>query len=354
MLNKIIAILIIWLFPYPLVSGILAHLAIKYKYPILAFFLSFLLMPVLLLSTLFGSTTNVKAADELKYKRAYFDRKYSIICRQDPSKCEPKPGLLSFLGCTIDPTLCRLKRPKVDCSIEAQKVKYCSQVDGLLSATSQFEELFYRDQQEAEENAGSFGKYSNSTGLRPGETIDRSGSPGSPLDIATLPPQLVGYLEPYINDTGTPNGNPLGGQGFENSFTTCIYHCPDYLDGGLHQGMDLTPSLQYYNLNRASGLVSGRVVQFATCSGLAKYEQGYLGSNNVVIKCKDTDYYVTYMHLSTAYIPVSPVAITAGQPIGLMGSTGYSTGPHIHYQINKGCIDYTTSCTRDPVPFISP
>jgi Peptidase family M23 len=355
MLNQIIVTIIKCLFPYPLVSGIIAHLAVKYKYPILSICVSCLLLPVLLFVSIFASTSKIGAADSIKFKREYFDRKYSSICRKDQTKCESKPGILSFLGCIIDPTQCRIKRPKVDCTIEAQKAKYCHEevVDGATSivVNSDGGEQFYQDQQTAEENGSEYGKYGDD---RNSETINTSGSPGSAQSISTLPPELVGYIEPFINDIGTPNGNPLGGQGYENVSINCFYHCSNYVSSDIHQGMDMVPSLTYYNTNRASRLTSGKVIQFATCSGQARYETGYLGSNNVVIQCKDTDYYVTYMHLSTAYVTTSPVNITAGQPIGVMGSTGFSTGPHVHYQINKGCLAYSTTCTRDPRPFISP
>jgi Peptidase family M23 len=354
MLNKIIVTIVKCLFPYPLVSGIIAHLAVKYKYPIFGICVSCFLLPVLLFVSIFASTSKISAADSIKFKREYFDRKYSSICRKDQTKCESKPGLLSFLGCIIDPTQCRIKRPKVDCSIEAQKVKYCHEevVVGATSivVNSDGDELFYQDQQTAEENESEYGRYDG----RNSETIDTSGSPGSALAISTLPLELISYIEPFINDIGTPNGNPLGGRGYENVAVNCFYHCSNYVSSDIHQGMDMVPSLTYYNTNKAHNLTGGKVIQFATCSGQARYEYGFLGSNNVVIKCKDTDYFVTYMHLSTAYVTATPVNITAGQPIGVMGSTGFSTGPHVHYQINKGCLAYSTACTRDPRPFISP
>ena len=356
MLNKIITTFVKWLFPYSLIQGILSHLAVKYKYPIMAVFIGVLLLPILLVMIVFASTSRISAADSLRFKREYFDRKYSSICRVDQSKCESKPGILSFLGCVIDPTQCRLRRPKVDCSIETLKIKYCHEesIDGssIIVVNSDGDEIFYQDQQNEEENGSDYGKYTDVTTF---ENIDTSGSPGSALAISTLPIELIGYIEPFINDIGTPNGNPLGGRGYQNVIVNCFYHCADYVaGGGVHQGMDMMPSLEYYSTNRASSLTGGKVIQFATCSGMARYETGYMGSNNVVIKCKETDYSVTYMHLYTAFVTASPVAITAGQPIGVMGSTGFSTGPHVHYQINKGCLDYSTACTRDPRPFISP
>jgi murein DD-endopeptidase MepM/ murein hydrolase activator NlpD len=40
--------------------------------------------------------------------------------------------------------------------------------------------------------------------------------------------------------------------------------------------------------------------------------------------------------------------VKAGDLIGYMGSTGRSTGPHVHYEVRKDGIDI------DPVPYLKP
>lgn len=60
------------------------------------------------------------------------------------------------------------------------------------------------------------------------------------------------------------------------------------------------------------------------------YDNIYYG-NYIEIQIEDVVF--KYAHLSEILINVDDV-IEKGQLIGLMGSTGYSTGPHLHFEIN--------------------
>ncbi|MGW5847416.1 LysM peptidoglycan-binding domain-containing M23 family metallopeptidase [Streptomyces sp. NPDC055254] len=63
---------------------------------------------------------------------------------------------------------------------------------------------------------------------------------------------------------------------------------------------------------------------------------GWSGSygNEVVIRHEDGKY-SQYAHLSSLSVS-SGQSVTAGQRIGLSGSTGNSTGPHLHFEIRTG------------------
>ncbi len=63
---------------------------------------------------------------------------------------------------------------------------------------------------------------------------------------------------------------------------------------------------------------------------------GWAGSygNEVIIKHADGKY-SQYGHLSSLAVSVGQ-SVTAGQRIGLAGSTGNSTGPHLHFEIRTG------------------
>ncbi len=60
---------------------------------------------------------------------------------------------------------------------------------------------------------------------------------------------------------------------------------------------------------------------------------GWSGSygNEVVIKHEDGNY-SQYAHLSSLSVSAGQ-SVSGGQQIGLSGSTGNSTGPHLHFEI---------------------
>ncbi|MFD0318497.1 M23 family metallopeptidase [Streptomyces flavalbus] len=76
---------------------------------------------------------------------------------------------------------------------------------------------------------------------------------------------------------------------------------------------------------------------------------GWAGAygNQVVIKLND-GYYAQYAHLSSLSVS-SGQTVTGGQQIGLSGSTGNSTGPHLHFEI-RTTPDYGSDI--DPVAYL--
>lgn len=78
-------------------------------------------------------------------------------------------------------------------------------------------------------------------------------------------------------------------------------------------------------------------------------EAGWGGAygNNVVIKMNDGTY-TQYGHLSSLGVTVGQ-AVTPGQQIGLAGSTGNSSGPHLHFEARTGA-EYGSDI--DPVAYL--
>lgn len=54
--------------------------------------------------------------------------------------------------------------------------------------------------------------------------------------------------------------------------------------------------------------------------------------------------------LTHPYVAVGD-QVVAGQVIGLVGSSGHSSGPHLHFEVHLG--DQTASTATDPVSFMA-
>ncbi len=103
-----------------------------------------------------------------------------------------------------------------------------------------------------------------------------------------------------------------------------VYKIPKF-----HKGVDLvtTPSTGPIN-----AFVAGEVIHA---------KEGMKGSGfggyGMVVAIKDNKGYLhCYAHLSAASVSVADT-VKKGQEVGLQGSTGVSTGAHLHYEIRKSC-----------------
>lgn len=103
------------------------------------------------------------------------------------------------------------------------------------------------------------------------------------------------------------------------------------ITGGIHKGLDLAANYGTPVRAVAAGTVVG--------SGYSSS-----GGNYVVIDTGDIN--VGYYHLSQRLVGYGQV-VAEGQQIGLVGSTGWSTGPHLHLQFERGGV------AIDPLPYIS-
>jgi murein DD-endopeptidase MepM/ murein hydrolase activator NlpD len=75
----------------------------------------------------------------------------------------------------------------------------------------------------------------------------------------------------------------------------------------------------------------GREVHSAT-SGIAKLGLDPNGAGLYVVVTVDSHVRIYYCHLS-AFGVLGGVAVQPGQIIGLVGSTGLATGPHVHFEV---------------------
>src|SRR5699024_10475186 len=92
-----------------------------------------------------------------------------------------------------------------------------------------------------------------------------------------------------------------------------------------HKGIDFGGAL-----GAISKAVTGGKVDF---SGFGRSGSGYGGYGNAVA-INSGPYTHLYAHLQEALVKAGQ-SISAGQKIGKMGSTGQSTGVHLHYEVRK-------------------
>ena len=165
-----------------------------------------------------------------------------------------------------------------------------------------------------------------------------------------LPEGLKDYIELGFIDSGTPNSNPLGGNNMEYFIVTAGFLDPSYTMsfGRFHYAIDIVPSSNYYEFNQAYKIFND-VVMFATCSGNATSRVDSSGANYIILICEGEEYMAILVHNKYNFIsPNESVRVVAGQPIAVMGNTGNSTGPHIHYQIKN----LKTGQILNPLSFI--
>ena len=85
----------------------------------------------------------------------------------------------------------------------------------------------------------------------------------------------------------------------------------------------------------------------AAASGtVVEVTSGGAYGNHVVIEHED-GYYTSYSHLSSVNVEVGE-EVTAGEKVGEVGSTGNSTGSHLHFEVSQGGDGWSGGSFIDP------
>jgi hypothetical protein len=130
--------------------------------------------------------------------------------------------------------------------------------------------------------------------------------------LANLQPANAAVIQPFH----TKFIKPVEGYGITSAFGDRIH--PIYGDVRFHEGVDIgTPSGVPVKASR-----TGQVT-FADWNG---------GYGKVVIIQHDAGYETLYAHLDELLVKAGD-RVPQGKVIGLSGSTGYVTGPHLHFEI---------------------
>jgi murein DD-endopeptidase MepM/ murein hydrolase activator NlpD len=116
-----------------------------------------------------------------------------------------------------------------------------------------------------------------------------------------------------------PNGSPLKQTDITAKFGYRIH--PISKKRHFHKGIDLR--------------AKRKTKVYATADGVVKYTRVQLksGFGTVVIIAHNYGFDTIYAHLNRIFVKVGDV-VKKGDVIALSGNTGYSTGPHLHYEIH--------------------
>jgi murein DD-endopeptidase MepM/ murein hydrolase activator NlpD len=156
--------------------------------------------------------------------------------------------------------------------------------------------------------------------------------PGTVLIIPGGTREFVDWSAPRI-----PRSNPsvasILGPGFCGSvydgpigFGTFIWPTPlHYLSG-----YDYSPQTNHYAIDIAGD--TGHTISAAD-AGVVVYSGWHNGGyGNVIVLDHGNGWQTLYAHLSVIYVGCG-AGVFQGTPIGEMGSTGRSTGPHLHFEM---------------------
>jgi peptidoglycan hydrolase-like protein with peptidoglycan-binding domain len=109
--------------------------------------------------------------------------------------------------------------------------------------------------------------------------------------------------------------------------------------GRMHQGVDIIAARGNLLYAAVSGTISKVYID----------APGTLAGNGLRIT-QDNGTYITYLHLDTFAPGIEVgVAVTAGQVVGTVGSTGNSATPHLHFEVHPG-----GGAAVNPYPIIKP
>lgn len=119
--------------------------------------------------------------------------------------------------------------------------------------------------------------------------------------------------------------------------------------GRLHRGVDLIAGPGTPVLAAAAGTVTSAECTSAYCDRPGSPELP--GCGNTVEIEHAGGIGTTYCHLLVMNVRPGQ-RVQAGEQIGLVGSTGHSSGPHLHFQVHKPAPPINNETAVDPVPFM--
>ncbi len=161
----------------------------------------------------------------------------------------------------------------------------------------------------------------------------------------------VRYSEPADSTAAAPE-NPLEWPTTSRKLNSCFGYRTDPINdaGKFHGGIDIAPSVQGAT-EPLLAIKDGTVVDLNNkCTPTESQgcdKPGYTGYGNFVLIQHD-NFYSFYGHMNSVSVTAGQ-SVSAGMEIGQMGTTGRSTGVHVHFETRK---DGTTLTREDPCNYI--
>jgi len=153
------------------------------------------------------------------------------------------------------------------------------------------------------------------------EVESPTATPEQPADAVTSRPFHL-PVQGYVSSPFGPRNNPLTGK-------------PE-----IHKGIDLV-NAKGTPIHAAAG---GIVLRAGSATGY--------GNVVMVTHLIDGQVYTTvYAHLDSISVSAGQT-VMPGQTVGTLGSTGWSTGPHLHFELHKGEWAVGQPNAVDPAPYI--
>lgn len=181
--------------------------------------------------------------------------------------------------------------------------------------------------------------------IQPGTVLVVSGTAATPAKPATpaTPSKPATPATPATPAQPAPKGwvAPLAAGSYVKGDNLIVSgSCISRSCGG-HSGLDLTAR-------------QGTPVRAISAGTVVHAGYGYAGAaygNHVVLKLADGKY-ALYGHLSASTVRAGQT-VSAGQMIGNVGSTGNSSGPHLHFEIRLNPNQFSVSNFLNPVIYLA-
>lgn len=161
-----------------------------------------------------------------------------------------------------------------------------------------------------------------------------------PSPVVTKPSTIAKAPSTYVSGSSNPTGNISSGVADPNVGKFLSWpvaggtaFISQYYKGSIHRGIDIADR----NLPNLVAAAGGTVI-FAGCSGYCPPLGSTWGGSGYAWSVQidhGNGYSTWYAHMKNIYVR-SGQTVSRGQAIGQMGSTGRSTGPHVHFELRKG------------------